>query len=105
MPGKVCRELERLDIEPDAYGRWARGECDPSARHLRQMVCGGYDVPGILTGEELREGEVRPVRCRDCGKQEQSLGDARLGAVWCRKLKTHMPEDGYCCYGERKYHG
>lgn len=51
-PRKFVAELQKLDIEINAFYRWTRGECDPSAYYLRQMALAGYDVIYILTGKE-----------------------------------------------------
>ena len=101
-PEKVNRELERLGVEQSVYNKWSRGKCNPSAWHLREMARLGYDVAGILLGEDTVREEIHIVRCARCRKQEQNKEDKRLGVVWCCRMKTHMPEDGYCCYGQRE---
>ncbi len=51
--------------------------------------------------EHLLVNDVVPVvRCKDCERRSK---DADLNdTIYCPYLKTTMPKDAFCSYGERK---
>lgn len=40
------------------------------------------------------------VRCKYC-KYKANDTECDTGVIWCNKLETHMPDMGFCSYGER----
>nr|DAH18546.1 MAG TPA: hypothetical protein [Caudoviricetes sp.] len=45
--------------------------------------------------------DVAPVvRCKYC-KYKANDTECDTGVIWCNNLETHMPDMGFCSYGER----
>lgn len=98
FPDSHRKELTALGISDDCCSKWRSGKTNPDAYALRKLTLAGYDVAYLLTGEENGE-PVYPVRCGECGRRDDKPGN---GTIYCRKLRRHMPKNGYCCYGQRE---
>ena len=97
FPKSHTKEVEDLGIAQDCYRKWRQGRTNPDSWAMAKMAEAGYDILHILTGKPSGE-PAYPVLCRNCGRKN---GKPEDGVIYCGKLKRHMPENGYCCYGCR----
>lgn len=50
---------------------------------------------------DVESADVAPVvRCKYC-KYKANDTECDTGVIWCNNLETHMPDMGFCSYGER----
>lgn len=69
-----------------------------------KAIADKYGIPlGDLvdTFSDIPTADVAPVvRCKYC-KYKANDTECDTGVIWCNNLETHMPDMGFCSYGER----
>lgn len=69
-----------------------------------KAIADKYGIPlGDLvdTFADIPTADVVPVvHCKYC-KYKASDTECDTGVIWCNKLETHVPDMGFCSYGER----